>query len=117
MPTSAIITHRHGQQLDGVFEAASVQLPPGTDARTATDTTVPFSPRAVEDDRQQGGWKSGERGDDSDEQPVTQPAAKRRRSVVASDSDSEGGGELLAEREFNIESDSDEQGDSDEEDW
>jgi hypothetical protein len=123
VPTSAIISHRHGLPIDGVFEAASVQLPPGIDARMATDSTVPFSPRAVEGDRQEGGWASDEGDDDDDDDDDKQPAAKRRRSVVTSDGESgDSRPSHAGEREFNIESNSDSEeqgasGDDAEDEW
>ena len=121
VPTSAIISHRHGEIVGGVFDAASVQLPPGTGASTATNTAAPFSPREIENDRQEGGWGSGEEEETNDnaDSDEAQPPAKRHRRVVGSDSDSDGAqfSSAEGERPFNIESNSGSEDEDEGDEW
>jgi len=47
VPTSAIVSHRSGAEIPGIFEANSAPLPDGTDPADATDMPVVFElPRA-----------------------------------------------------------------------
>lgn len=68
VPATAIVSHRSGVPIPGIFEAASVAVPAGSDPTRVTETVRVFSPRDIDDARAAGGWESDEESNMRDEE-------------------------------------------------
>lgn len=100
VPTSAIISHRSGIAIDGVFEEYSAPIPYGTDPADATETAVNFELRRSDDPEPDAEeWKEDEDGflnfelenntsSDSDDEVTRRRGRSRSRLSFLDDGDS-----------------------------
>ena len=102
VPTTAIVTHRNGGMLPGVFESTNVTLPPGTDPADATNLARPFEgPRAT--GRDMAEYQEDTDNDDADEATFSPTV----------DSDDDTPVRSRSNRTVNLEDDSDDDDSSD----